>query len=241
MGRRLGMFSIVVLACCLFAAGTAFATPTLYNTVPAGLADNSSQSISITLDRTWTGKASGYLNGQPVDWYTGYAFNFTYNGTNYDELNSFCVDPADSTTASMSPYYIESLSYAFNNSVPANYAESAWLLDQAMLGNVNPVTAQVAAWVIMFQAPSAYTYSQYQNGTNSAVVQDLVTQAENNYNSLNLDGFYIATSPYADPSSSFGVRYQDYLFHVPEPSTLLLLSLGLLGMAGYRSRRRAMA
>lgn len=233
--KKLGILSILLLGFSLIAAGTTFGD-TLTNTVPAGLV-NSGLPISITLDGTWTGTASGTLGTTNVDWYTGYSFHFSYpsSSTTFDELESFCVDPADAITGPMSPYYIETLSGAFQDmptptAIPTQYREAAYLLQT--YGNTK--LAQVAAWEIVF---TDYTY----NGSDQSTVSDYVTEAKSaDLNSVNPADFYMATSPNA--YSSPGQQYQDYLFMatpVPEPPSVLLAGFLLLGFAALKRKKRA--
>lgn len=143
-------------------------------------------------------------------------------------------------------YYIISLS----KSDPQQYLEAAWVADQYITGNATRLEAQAAIWEIMFgtnisSGSLGFSYTDSNVGYDSGVAQHiehLYGEASLDYGNLNLNGFYLATSPDNTIGGSFGQPDQDCIFYVqpvPEPPSLFLAGFTLLGFAMFKRRKTA--
>jgi hypothetical protein len=167
------------------------------------------------------------------NWQTG-VYNFQIqNGTFAGIYGGFCVDPANSNT-NYSAYDINTISHT------GNYDVAAWLLNNYYtVAGTSAVATQAAIWEVMFETNTGITYSLKTGnfGTTDSIntlADTYLALALAGAESMDLSGFYLAQSPNGGPY--FNNYAQDYIFKTPEPMTLILFGLGLVGLAGLRRK-----
>ena len=195
----------------LFAVAMFLFIPLAANATPVGVAE-----VGVNPGTPYTTLP---VNGNSYTVYTGYYLLDVYSASGnliYDNLNSFCVDPAWAPSGISYNYEMLSLPNE------ARYNEAAWLFTQVGNNNYTPVDIQRAIWAVMGMDPSPYDTSLYD-------------EALRHFN-FNTSGFVFFKSP--GSSTSYGYGQQDYISRVPEPATMLLLGLGLVGLAGIRRKMK---
>jgi hypothetical protein len=161
-------------------------------------------------------------------------YTLDVNGHNYAAL---CVDYSDTATIGHSYSAYETplsanLTDTYHPTYTTQYEEEAYLFElitQAGVSTANRINIQHAAWSI--------TDASYH--INSAA-ENYVTLAQQDYHSVNLSNFDLISG-----TSTGSGRAQEFLIETlpaavaPEPSTIILLSGGLLICAGLYARRKA--
>jgi hypothetical protein len=161
---------------------------------------------------------------------TGYHnFNITTPGAYYGNYQGFCVDPA-SLTYDPAAYDVRPVS-----GFGVNYQRAAWLLGQSNASNA--ILTQVAIWELMFDPSPGDVYGGAYKVVTAGygAAQTLVDAAfAVQLAAFDMTGYFVAVSPV--DGQSFGKEKQDFIFRTPEPGTLLLMGLGLIGLAGLRRK-----
>lgn len=151
-----------------------------------------------------------------------------YGGTvNGQSAEFYCVDYAHDIYANTSwQATVTQLSSTANYSGTrldnaTEYMEIAWLLDQSLL-STNQTTEAELQWAVWSFSGGGNPY-----GTNSTLLSQALSAVQH--------GFTDYSWEILTPTGKYG---QEFFVRTPEPSTLLMLGIGLLGLLTLRRRKQ---
>jgi hypothetical protein len=217
---KLLLVSVVVV----FMSGTVYAYPEVY-LKETGVSPSSQGTFHFPV----LGDVGGVLYGQynlAIDWDKG--------TLNYVPINGFCVENAYSTSGDRVTYEL----------IPVadwgqNYKNAAWVFSQYKMNLVSAQAAQIAIWELVMDPgnlnPNESNGNFYAKFSNGYV--DEASYLLNNFNigNYNGGGFVIAHSPVSSVNPE---NPQDYIIYTAEPSILLLLGFGMVGLVGFGRKFR---
>ena len=173
-------------------------------------------------------------NGSP---YIGYPYYFSINGsTTYTPLlcDSYDnnVNLGQTFQATVSPFLQGIANSMFGPSMTLDYKAAGLIFKSMLAGQLNSTAAQWAIWGLFSTnaANSAYFKSSNFGAVDSLYLGLAATASNSAFNGLIL---------YTPNGATPGVGPQEFIGYsaVPEPSSLMFMGTGLLGLAGALRRK----
>jgi hypothetical protein len=228
--KKLTMFIAIALVV-VFMSGTVYAYPQVYlkeTGVNPGSGD-----LSFVFPAFPSGVGAYYGEYDLlIDW------DNAGNSLGYAPISGFCVEDAYSTSANGVVYEV----------IPVgdwgqNYRNAAWVFSQYKMHLVSAQAAQIAIWELVMDDgnfnPKPNNGNFYATSTNGYVTEayNLLNPSGNplNLGNYNGGGFSIVHNPVGSTNPQ---DYQDYIIYTAEPSILLLLGFGMIGLVGFGRKFR---
>ena len=170
-------------------------------------------------------------------YYTDYHGTYSLNGTEFVNAEIFCVE--DALMAANTTYTFLQI----DSSLDEKYTKATWLANwfTENPSDYNKEIAQLAIWDLVIDDGNLDTGNlRADSNAADALLHDLSLLSAAEY-SAHKGNWLLAVSPTIDGTTfSEGIYSQNYLVPntapVPEPSTFLLLGIGLIG-AGFARKR----